>query len=263
MRIVKRIFFLLLVLIITGCTVTGTYMNPNIPAPKYTINGQVVRVDYAIITPTLVQNFNAVHFYRIGPYDILNIIVWDHPELTTPTTQMTTPVESGTLVSEDGLITFPFAGTFKVAGLSIPEAQQVIAQHLSKYVRNPQVSVRIVAFRSQEVQVMGEIGGVKTIPLADKPLTLLDAINGAGGTNVMSANTTKIFVIRGSLRKLTVFALDAQSPQNMMAAQRFVLKNNDIIYVPPLSVTDWNRVFSQLFPFFATGLTTAATVKAF
>lgn len=244
-------------------------MDPQDPAPSYVINGHVIHIRYIVATPELVQDHNATHFYHIGPYDILDITVWNRPELTgvatTPMSGITNSISSstaaGALVSENGMITYPYAGTFKVAGLSITEAQNLIAKRLEKYVHGPQVTVRVAAFRSEEVQVMGEIGGVKTIPLADKPVTLMDALNTVGGTNLMSANTKKIFVIRGTLQQLTIFAFNVQSPQNMMAAQIFVLKNNDIIYVPPMQFISWTRVFNQLLSVVGTGAAAAVTVR--
>lgn len=256
-----RLFcLLLLVLLLSGCAMLGTYMDPQNPAPSYRVNGRSVKVQLTQLTPTwLVENDQSEPAYRVGPYDILNVIVFNHPELTTPTTQMTTPGQSGLLVSSDGMISFPFAGTFKVAGLSIPQIQNRIEKRVSRYIRNPQVSVRVAVFRSQEAQVLGETGLQKQIPLTDRPTSLLDALNMAGGTSVSTANTTCIYVIRGNLQHLTVFALNAKSPQTMMVAQRFYLKNNDIVYVSPLPVTSWNRVISQILPSFSAAQTAQST----
>ncbi len=263
MEWIKRIAVFLGFFWLSGCTLLGTYMDPKNPAPEYTVNGQHVFVHYVALTPTWVVDHNTVHLYHIGPYDVLNIIVWGHPELTTPTTQLATPGDSGFLVSERGNINYPFAGDAHIAGLTISQAQKFLEQKISKYIRNPQITIRVAKFRSQEVQIMGEVGGFRTIPLRDKPLTLLDAINLVGGTNTTTSNTTRIFVIRGNLLNLTVFGLDAKSPQAMMAAQRFVLKNNDIIYVPPLGITSWNRVMGQIFPTLGSVAMTKASVGSF
>ena len=260
---IKRILGLLIISLLSGCTLLGTYMDPQNPAPKYYVDNRVVRVSYVQLTPTWVLNHNAVPTYRVGPYDILNIIVWGHPELTTVTTQLSTPGESGFLVSAHGRISFPFAGTFTVAGLTLPEIQTRIEHRISKYIRNPQVTARVVGFRSQEAQLLGEVGMQKTIRLNDKPTTLLDALNSVGGTTVLSANTTKIYVIRGNVSHLTVYALNAKSPETMMVAQQFFLRNNDIVYVPPLAITNWNRVISQLLPTFSVPGTVKGTITSF
>lgn len=260
MEWIRRISLLLIIPLLSGCTMLGTYMDPQSPAPTYHVNNKLVKIRLVQLSPTwIVQHDRAQPAYRVGPYDILNVIVFNHPELTTPTTQLSAPGQSGVLVSDQGMITFPFAGTFKVAGLSIPQIQNVIAQRVSKYIRNPQVSVRVVAFRSQEAQILGEIGLQKQIPLTDRPTSLLDALNMAGGTSVSTANTTCIYIIRGNLQRLTVFEINAKSPQTMMVAQRFMLKNNDIVYVSPLPVTSWNRVISQVLPSFSAAQTAQST----
>ncbi|OGT39875.1 MAG: hypothetical protein A3E81_01780 [Gammaproteobacteria bacterium RIFCSPHIGHO2_12_FULL_36_30] len=262
MEWIRRIFLLLTVLVLPGCTLLGTYMDPQNPAPQYYVNGHVVQTKLIQLNPTwIVQHDEPPPPYCIGPYDILNVIVWQHAELTTPTTQMSSPTQSGFLVSFQGTISFPLAGTVHVAGLTLPQIQIVIAKKLSKYIRNPQVTVRVVQFRSQEIQVMGELGGQRTIPLTDKPTSLLDAMNFVGGTSVSTANTSRIYVIRGNLKRLTVFALNAKSPQAMMVAQRFILRNNDIVYVSPLGITNWNRVINQLLPSFSANQTVQSTVN--
>lgn len=249
MEWIRRILILTLIPLLSGCAVLGTYMDPRNPAPSYTINGQVKHIRFVNLTPAWIVNHNTTPVYRVGPYDVLNVIVWDHPELTTVSTQMSTPDQSGLLVSAQGDVSFPFAGTFKAGGLTLPQIETLLEKRIANYIRNPQVTVRVVTFRSQEAQLLGEVaGGQQTIPLTDRPTSLLDALNKAGGTSVISSNTTRIYVIRGHVNDITVFKLNAKSPAMMIVAQHFNIKNNDIIYVSPLGITSWNRVMSQLLP---------------
>ena len=263
MEWIKRILILSLIALLPGCTMLGTYMDPLNPAPSYKINGQIKNIRFVNLSPAWIVNHNTMPTYRVGPYDILNVIVWDHPELTTVSSQMSTPDQSGLLVTDQGTVSFPFAGTFNVAGLSLPQIERLIEKRISKYIRNPQVTVRVVTFRSHEAQLLGELaGGQKTIPLTDKPTSLLDALNQAGGTSVTSANTTRIYVIRGDVKNITVYKLNAKSPEMMVVAQHFTIKNNDIIYVSPLSITSWNRVMSQLLPTLGNAALVQATAKS-
>lgn len=265
---VKWIFLFAAIVLLSSCsTFLGTYMNPNQPKTEYVINGRVVKTQYVQLTPDWVARHNDTPIYRVGSYDILNIIVWDNPALTTPATQLSTPEESGVLVTPKGDIFFPFAGTFKVAGLSIEQTQDALRRRLKKYIRNPQVTVRIVSFRSQEVQMMGEVGtGASILPITDKPMSILEALNASGGTNYTSANTSKIYVIRGGLHQITIYGLDARTPETMVLAQQFYLRNKDIVYVPPLGIANWNRLLGQLSPTIGVpGVikSTADTVKSY
>lgn len=270
MEWLRRILILPLIALLPGCTMLGTYMNPLNPAPSYEINGQVKRIRFVVLTPSWIVDHNVIPTYRVGPYDVLNVIVWDHPELTAASTSIS-PVaqvsngggDSGFLVSAEGTISFPFAGTLSVSGLTIPQIEKKIALGISKYIRNPQVTVRVAVFRSQEAQLLGEMaGGQKTIPLTDKPMSLLDALNQSGGTNVATSNTTRIYIIRGNVNDITVFKLNAKSPEMMVVAQHFNIKNNDIIYVSPLSVTNWNRVMNQMLPFLGNAALVQTTAKS-
>jgi polysaccharide export outer membrane protein len=54
--------------------------------------------------------------YKVGPQDVLNIIVWDHPELTIPTGGQRPAEEDGHRVSSSGNIFYPYVGVVKVAG---------------------------------------------------------------------------------------------------------------------------------------------------
>ncbi|EKD44961.1 MAG: Polysaccharide export lipoprotein wza [uncultured bacterium] len=244
----RALGLLFLACMLVGCsTFLGTYMNPSEPSTRYQVDGRTVQVRYVQLTPNYIAQHRDIPTYHVGPYDILNIIVWDHPEITTITTQLSTPEASGTLVNRHGDISFPFAGIFNVNGLTISNIQTVLEKRLSKYIRTPQVTVRVVGFRSQQVQMMGEmIGGTKVVSITDKPLSLLDAINNNAGTSILASNTAKIFVLRGTINQITVYALDARSPENMMLAEDFYLQNRDIVYVPPLGIANWNNLISQL-----------------
>lgn len=264
MESIKRIFFLLIVIAtLSGCTMTGDYMSPQNPRGEYQINGHVVQTKLIHVNPNFVVHQNPSPPYHVGPYDILSVVVWNHPELTTTSTMGGMPGaiqsggsnQTGILVDDRGMIAFPFAGTFKVGGLKVSQIQKVIARRISAYIRNPQVSVRVITFRSKEAQILGEVGTQKTIPLSDKPVSLMDALNGAGGTYVVTSNTSKIYVIRGNIDCLTIYVFNAKSPQMMMATQRFYLRNNDIVYVPPLGITDWSRIIGQILPVFNQAMT--------
>src|SRR5690554_239548 len=72
--------------------------------------------------PVPVSEVDNYH-YRIQPRDILNVIVWEHPELTIPTGEFRSAEESGRLVREDGTVFYPYAGVLQVAGLTIEQVR--------------------------------------------------------------------------------------------------------------------------------------------
>ena len=211
--------------------------------------------------------------YRIGASDVLSITVWDHPELTTPTrlsteTVMNTGLVSnnnntipGILVNAKGDIFYPYAGDMHVQGLTVGQLRTTLAKRLARYIRKPQLNVRLAAFRSQTVQVLGAVKQQGVVPISDHPLTILDAVAQSGGVNAMTADTHHIFVIRGSGLKPYVFMLNADSPSSLLISQRFKLYNRDIVFVPQSGLANWNRFVSEVLPTLQTVAYTNSIVR--
>lgn len=119
--------------------------------------------------------------YVVGRGDVLTIIVWDHPELTSPTGEFRDPESSGRLVGSDGKIFFPYVGELHVSGLTASSIRRLISERLARVVRDPQVDVRVAAFRSQAVRVAGEVVNPSLIPVTDRGLSILEALTISGG----------------------------------------------------------------------------------
>jgi len=147
--------------------------------------------------------------YRIEAGDVLQIVVWDHPELSA--SMLPAPVlgapggagvaasplqpQSGFEVDQQGMLDFPYAGKLKVTGLTSSEVHQQLTERLARYLRNPKLSVRVLAYRSKRVYVDGEVKQPGVQPINDLPMTLTEAINRAGGMNP-TADQSRIIIHR-------------------------------------------------------------------
>lgn len=165
--------------------------------------------------------------YLIGPGDVLQVTVWDHPELTIPAGSFRDPASSGQQVGDDGYLYYPYVGLIKAAGMNIAALRDVLTQKLSAYIQDPQLDVRVVAFRSKRVYVVGEVNQPGVLPLSDIPVTIADAISLSGGLTP-SAHKSGVNVSRdGKVYEIDLKALydHADASQNLM------LKHGDIVNV--------------------------------
>jgi polysaccharide export outer membrane protein len=146
--------------------------------------------------------------YKIDTGDVLSIVVWDHPELTNAATGIAGPgaapadaaaamqPPAGFPVDHEGTIQFPYAGPLKVAGLTEEQARGLLTNKLARYIRQPKVTLRVQAYRSKRVYVDGEVKNPGLQAINDIPMTLIEAINRAGGV-LPTGDQSQVVVNRG------------------------------------------------------------------
>jgi polysaccharide export outer membrane protein len=234
--------------------------------PVTLINAQVVmdQAKTAAANPQVLPQSHvadaAQYVYRIAPQDILGVTVWDHPELTTPngstlsaggnTTQSvgaalqqpyTTALPGqadpyGQTVAADGTIYFPFVGRIHAAGKTVGELRDQLTSGLVRYIRNPQVDVRVLSYRGQKVQVTGQVKTPGPLSISDVPLSLVDAITRSGGTTT-DADLQRVRLTRHN----QLYVLDANRMLDSGdMKQNVMLQAGDIINVP-------DRIDSRVF----------------
>ena len=156
--------------------------------------------------------------YTVGSLDVLSVVVWDHPELSSPVRQDKEAEATGYLVSEDGTMYFPYVGNFEVAGLTVNQIRTKLTGLLAAEIQSPQLDVSVLNYRSKSVFIAGEVVKPGLQPITDRPLTILDAINDAEGLSD-SADLSQATLSRNNktytlnLNELFLRGNDAQNMQ--------------------------------------------------
>ncbi|MBR0564501.1 polysaccharide biosynthesis/export family protein [Azoarcus sp. L1K30] len=166
--------------------------------------------------------------YKLGPGDIINVTVWDHPELTIPAGSYRSAEASGTLVAENGTIFYPYAGIIQVSGLTVREVRDILIKKLATYIEKVQLDVRVVSFRSKRIYVVGEVAKAGLLEINDIPMTMLEAVNRAGGFTTEADHANVLLTRAGQTYRVDLQALyeDGATGQNIR------LEPGDIVNVP-------------------------------
>src|ERR1700712_2919189 len=110
--------------------------------------------------------------YKIGPLDTLNIVVWRNPELSSTVT-----------VRPDGFISTPLVEDMQAAGRNPADLSRDVEKALSKYIRDPVVSIVVAGFQgvySDQIRIVGEAAKPQAVPYRQK-MTVLDVMIQGGG----------------------------------------------------------------------------------
>ncbi|QID16761.1 polysaccharide export protein EpsE [Nitrogeniibacter mangrovi] len=159
--------------------------------------------------------------YVLGSGDIIRITVFQNPDLTTETR-----------VSEAGAITFPLVGTVKVGSLTIPAAEQAIADQLRSggFVLKPQVNILPLQIRSNQVAVLGQVNRPGRYPLETLDTRLSDMLATAGGISPNGADEVVLVGARhGEPLRVTVDIPEVFAKGDF--SKDLLLQGGDRIYV--------------------------------
>jgi polysaccharide export outer membrane protein len=187
--------------------------------------------------------------YGIESGDILSITVWDHPELAgtgsaiagTATITGVEPSAAATpspgfVVDHEGMIQFPYAGNLKVSGLTEEQARSLLASKLSHYIRKPKVTLRVQSYRSKRIYIDGEVKAPGLQAINDIPMTLVEALNRAGGM-LPTADQSQISLTRAG----TTYRINLpQMVQKGINPTGIMLTNGDVVRVMS---RDENKIF--------------------
>ncbi|HEY6549066.1 MAG TPA: polysaccharide biosynthesis/export family protein [Vicinamibacteria bacterium] len=158
--------------------------------------------------------------YLVAPGDVLRVVVWKEPELT-----------SEVFVRLDGRITVPLVGDIAAAGRTTEQLAIEVRTKLMAFLEVPQVTITVSQAISARFYVVGEVAASGAFPLTGR-ITVLQALALAGGFREF-AKRERLTIIReraGVNQALSFNFRDLEAGINL--EQNIALQAGDVIIVP-------------------------------
>ncbi len=169
----------------------------------------------------------AVKEYRLFPRDLIHVAVHDEPD-----------VAADQRVNGAGQVNVPGKGAVKVAGLTLVEAQKLIAKRYidAEIFIHPEVSIGVMEYSPKEVMVLGQVGkqGKQAFPPEAGGISIVEAITGAGGlTRIAKGDAVKVTRKdeAGSEQSFTV-NVEKLIQGRAAPGESFLLQPGDVVFVP-------------------------------
>ncbi|HSW44191.1 MAG TPA: polysaccharide biosynthesis/export family protein [Phycisphaerae bacterium] len=178
--------------------------------------------------------------YRINPPDIVAISSPSCPEVDNEIQQ----------VRSDGKLSLRLLGEVKVSGLTPRELAAKIEDLLKRYYTSPKVNVQVAGYESQKIYIFGQVSRGGKLPYTGLD-TILDVLAKAGPTSLAWGAQVKVIRPSAAPDERHEIIVDVDKiMQSGDLQSNFLLKEGDIVYVPPTPLA-WVglRVRELLWPF--------------
>jgi polysaccharide export outer membrane protein len=166
--------------------------------------------------------------YVAGPQDVLHIVVFGEEDLTKTVS-----------LDADGTFDYPYIGRVKAGGLTARAIGEEIARRLKNFYVNPQVTVEVAKFRSQNIFVFGQVHAPGQYPLSGN-MSVLQALAAAGSPTPAAASYVVISRPAGSGSRLpreepgggTSLRVTLRELQTGQLPSGFTLRDGDTVTIP-------------------------------
>lgn len=158
--------------------------------------------------------------YLLEPGDVLQISVWEEPDLM-----------HELLIRPDGRLSFPLVGEVEAAGRSVAEIDELITERLRPYIAEPAVNVTVLLTNGSRIYVVGRVNRPGVFPL-DGELDVLHALTLAGGLAEF-ADVKNIRIIRRTEGGHVAIEFNYEDmTRGKRLAQNIALEPGDTVVVP-------------------------------
>ena len=132
-------------------------------------------------------------------------------------------------VRRDSTIEMPIIGSFKIAGLTVSQAENALEKNFAKDFKDPFVRINVT---NQRVIVFpGDAGRAAVVYLANTNTTLMEVLASSGGISERGkANAIKLIRREGTSRK--IYIIDLSTAEGLKYTD-VIVQANDYIYIEP------------------------------
>ena len=160
--------------------------------------------------------------YQIQPGDVLEISVWNEPDL-----------QREVLVRPDGAISFPLTqGDIQAAGRAVDELRQEVTERLSRYIPDLVVTVSVKQILGNKVYVIGQVNNPGTFVMNPR-VDVMQALAMAGGGTAFAALNDIRILRRSADGKQQAYRFrygDVSKGNNL--DENIMLRSGDVVVVP-------------------------------
>lgn len=162
------------------------------------------------------------------------------------------------LVRSNGFAILPMLDSVSVAGMSIAQAEQMLAQKYSYYFVNPFIRIDVT---NRNVYVFRGRTGAQVVTLDHDNTNLIEVIAKAGGVPI-GGKAYRVRILRGDLNNPTVFDIDLSTVEGMQKAN-LTMVANDVVYIESrLTSSDVLSQYLPVLTFVSTTLALVLTIQA-
>lgn len=189
--------------------------------------------DTAIFKPAAITSMKDYNqHYRLYKYDVISLRIVGFDDLKDL---------DDIMIGTDGYVNLPYAGSVKLAGLTVEEAKAVLMQKFSKYLKIPDMSIMVTTYGPRKVQVLGEVNEPGTVELDSDDMNVTSAISKAGWVTTYG-RIKKVQVLR--IIDGTMYIKEANIKNYIEKhdiTQNLELEDGDIVFIPKSNKIDYKQ----------------------
>lgn len=189
--------------------------------------------DTAVFKPAAIKSISDYNeHYRLYKYDTISVRIIGFRDAQGL---------DNIMIGTDGYVNLPYAGSVKLAGLTLEEAKQVLTDKFSKYLKIPDMSVMVNSYGPRKVQVLGEVNNPGTVELASDDMNVTNAISKAGWVTTYGRikKAQVLRIIDGTMYVREANIKDYIEKHDI--TQNLALEDGDIIFIPKSNKIDFHQ----------------------